>query len=69
MKWVTLGKAHWNTDRIQSFHWSEGRLYVYWQGEAESNPDTYRDPDRAQYIRLCRGLGIAPVEVAADAEK
>ena len=65
MKWVNVGGAHWNTDLIQAFSWSQGRLCVYWHGEVE-NPDIYKDPDRVMYNRLCMALGVAPVEVGSD---
>ena len=64
MKWVTVGTAHWNTDLIPAFLWRGGMLSIWWQGEAETNPDVYKDPDRAQYKRLCLARGVA--EVSAD---
>lgn len=67
MKWATLGKAHFNTDLIQAFSWSGGKLQVWWHGEPEG-PEFYEDPDRVMYNRLCLALGIAPVEGAADGE-
>lgn len=66
MKWVTVGTSHWNTDLIQAFSWAGGRLFVCWHGEAESNPESCEDPDRAMYNRLCLCLGVAPVEVDPD---
>lgn len=68
MKWARCGKAYFNTALIISFYWSAGRLYVYWLGDSE--PDSYKDPDRSEYLRLCMALGVRPVEEedAADGE-
>lgn len=63
MKWVLIQRIHINTDRIQSFHWIEGRLYVRFAGE---DSVTFRDPDREAYIRLCRCLGVRPMEGEHD---
>ena len=65
MKWARVGLSHWNTDLIQAFSWSDGRLAVWWLGDAEQ-PETYRDPARESYLSLCRALGVRPVEVGAD---
>ena len=65
MKWAIVGSAHWNTDLIKAFTWSDGRLAVWWLGEAEG-PEIIKDRDRALYLSLCRALGVAPVEVVAD---
>lgn len=65
MKWVNVGVAHWNTDLIQSFSWSGGRLAVWWLGDDEQ-PETNRDPDRKMYHALCKALGVRPVEVAEN---
>lgn len=67
MKWVKIGTAHWNTDLIKAFSYSGGRLLVWWLGEAEG-PETFPDRDRELYTQLCRGLGLAPLEVSADGE-
>lgn len=66
MRWVTIGRAHWNADHIEAFYWADGRLVVYWHDREENNMESYKDPDRAQYNRLCRALGMAPVEVDPD---
>ena len=65
MKWADIDSIHINTSRVQSFHWIEGRLYVRF------GPDdtiTFRDPERAKYLRLCGLLGVRPVEVDACGE-
>lgn len=61
MKWVQVGIAHFNTDLILAFNWSGGTLFIWWLGEPEG-PDSYKDPDRIFYNRLCRTLGVRPVE-------
>ena len=68
MKWVTVGRAHWNADHIEAFFWAAGQLVVYWHDREENNVESYKDPDRALYIRLCRAVGLAPVEVVSDGE-
>ena len=65
MKWANVGTAHWNTNLIQAFSWSEGRLDVWWLGE-DGKPDTYRDPNREKYHAVCRALGLRPLEVAEN---
>lgn len=66
MKWVRVGKAHFNTALIQAFTWSAGHLLVWWHGE--EGPEWYADPDRAYYLNLCCILGVRPVEEDADGE-
>lgn len=61
MKWARVKMAHWNTDLIKAFHWSAGRLRVWWLSEPDV--DVYDDPDRERYEALCRILGVLPVEV------
>lgn len=64
MKWITVGSAHWNTDLIQAFSWSAGRLLVWWQGVTEKEgPEIYTDPDGAMYNQLCLRIGVRPLEV------
>lgn len=60
MKWVQVNRAHFNTALICSFYWSGGKLFVYFVGEDE--PDYYDDPKRENYLRLCRTLGVRPLE-------
>ena len=64
MRWVNVNKGHFNTSLIQSFYWSVGKLYVYWLGDTEY--ERYDDPDRENYLRLCRALGVAPAEEDFD---
>ena len=66
MKWVTVGKGHWNTDNIEAFYWADGRLCVHWHDREENSFESYRDPDRAMYKRLCLCVGVAPLEVSSD---
>ena len=65
MRWFRVGSSHWNANHIQAFSWSNGRLAVWWLGDAEQ-PETYKDPDGVLYLSLCHALGVAPAEVAAD---
>ena len=60
MNWVRVGKAYFNTDLIESFYWTLGKLWVHWLGEGAA--ERYEDPDRENYLRLCRRLGVRPVE-------
>jgi hypothetical protein len=64
MRWVKVNKAHFNTSLILAFYWSIGKLYVYWLGDADY--ECYNDADRENYLRLCRALGVAPVEEDSD---
>lgn len=64
MKWVTVISAHFNLDQVQAFYWSAGKLFVYWQGTTE--PDTYADPGRFNYSRLCIAAGVIPLGDDAD---
>lgn len=60
MNWVQINKAHFNTDLITAFYWSNGQLRVYWLDATEY--DTYEDSKRENYLRLCSRLGIRPIE-------
>ena len=60
MRWVKVNKAHFNTSLMMSFYWSLGKLYIYWLGDTEA--DSYPDPNRENYLGLCRALGVAPLE-------
>lgn len=62
MKWVRIHKAYFNTALITAFYWSAGKLVVHWVGEGESGPDYFKDTDRKDYLRLCRCLGVPPIE-------
>ena len=60
MKWVIVDHLHLNTDRIEGFHWMEGRLCIRFAG---SNALIARkDPDKKKYLSLCAQLGVRPVE-------
>jgi hypothetical protein len=64
MKWVKINNAYFNTNLITSFYWALGRLYIYFV--AEGDAESYTDPNRENYLRLCRQLGVRPVEEDAD---
>lgn len=65
MKWTIIKRRHINTDMVQSFHWIEGFLIVFY-GDHDS--ERFRDPDREHYLKLCQTLGVRPVEVDSDGE-
>ena len=65
MQWVTIDRLHLNTDRVESFHWIEGRLFVRYPGTSTS---TFRDPEKKKYLKLCAQLGVKPVEDDQDGE-
>ena len=62
MKWVQINRAHFNADLICSFHYNHTKrmLYVWFVGD--HSPEGYDDPDKENYLRLCRALGVAPIE-------
>lgn len=64
MKWVLVARTHINTDLVQAFFWTEGQLTIWVVADDVSMK--FRDPDRALYLKLCRALGVRPVEEAAD---
>jgi hypothetical protein len=59
MRWVFIDRIHINTEKVQSFHWIEGRLYVRF---GANDSVVFKDPEREKYIRLCGQLGVRPVE-------
>lgn len=59
MKWVQINNAHFNTNLICSFHWTGGKLWIWFIGDESAA--RYEDPKRENYIRLCRALGVAPI--------
>jgi hypothetical protein len=66
MNWTNINGAYFNTNNIVSFYWKKGRLYVWNIGDTE--PEWYEDKDRANYLRLCRVIGVRPVEEDADGQ-
>ena len=66
MKWIFIDRIHINTDKIQSFHWIEGRLYIRF---GANDSVIFRDADRGKYLSLCYQLGVKPVEVDADGKE
>ena len=65
MQWVIVDRLHLNTDKIEGFHWIEGRLYIRYEGSLASH---FRDPDKKKYLSLCAQLGVRPVEDEQDGE-
>lgn len=66
MKWILVNRIHINTDKVQSFHWIEGRLFIRFGGNESV---TFRDPEREKYLRLCGQLGVRPVEDDEDGQE
>lgn len=66
MKWARINRAHFNLDHVSSFYWKLGKLYIWAPGDTE--PEWYSDPDRKNYLRLCKVLGVSPIEEDADGE-
>lgn len=64
MKWVDINKAHFNTDLMKAFYWSMGKLFVHWV--YEEGFETYDDPDRKNYLGLCRRLTLSPILTGED---
>lgn len=64
MRWVRIKNTHINADLIEYFCWHGGKLRIYWlNNEAVM---AVEDPDHENYLRLCRALGVAPVEEDSD---
>lgn len=64
MRFARVNDAHFNTGLMMSFYWCGGKLFIYWVGE--DGPDTYPDPHRFNYSRLCLAAGVAPIKEDAD---
>lgn len=60
MKWINTNRGHLNTDLMQAFYWSRGKLWVHWLGE--DSPESYDDPNRETYTNLCLRLLLKPIE-------
>lgn len=58
-KWITLDHSHINTDKIESFSWADGRLYVWFRFDTCSST-VWADPDKTKYHRLCKAVGVIP---------
>lgn len=59
-KWATVNRVHINTDQVRSFSWGMGMLWIFFAGQLE--PVGYEDPDRENYLDLCRHLLLTPKE-------
>lgn len=59
MRWVLIDGTHINTDNVRSFYWDDGVLYISYN---TGNYNTWSDPDKALYIRLCHLLGLRAAE-------
>ena len=67
MKFARVNNAYFNLDLIEAFYWSGGKLCIHWRGEPEQ-PDTYDDPKRFNYHRLCIVAGVPPILEGGDAD-
>ena len=65
MQWVLVDRLHLNTERIEGFHWMEGKLCIRFAGTTDV---IRKDPDKKKYLRLCAQLGVRPVEDEQDGE-
>lgn len=59
MRWVLIGGTHINTDNVRTFYWDNGVLYIFY---TSGSLNTWYDPDKARYTRLCHLLGLRPAE-------
>ena len=64
MKWTRINRAHFNLDLVQTFHWAAGKLIVWLIGD--DSPETFEDPKRENYLRLCHQLGIEPIPLLGE---
>lgn len=60
MKWVLISGRHINTDQVQVFWWTDNLLEVWFAGDQTAAK--YHDPDKYNYYKLCRAVGVRPVE-------
>jgi hypothetical protein len=60
MKWIVVKGTHINTNRIDTFYWRDGQLWVCFASCL--GPTTWDDPDRVLYVRMCQALGVRPDE-------
>ena len=60
MKWICVDGTHINTNRVDSFYWRDGKLWVCFADVPD--PAHWDDPDRALYIKMCHDLGVRPRE-------
>ena len=59
MRWVLIDGTHINTDIVRTFYWDDGDLYICY---TSGSYNTWSDPDKALYIRLCHLLGLRAAE-------
>ena len=59
MRWVLIDGTHINTDNVRTFYWDDDVLYIYYD---TGSYNSWPDPDKAEYIRLCHLLGLRPAE-------
>lgn len=67
MQWITIDLLHLNTNRIEGFHWMEGKLCIRFAGSDALI--IRKDPDKKKYHKLCDQLGVRPVEEDSDGQE
>ena len=60
MKFVEIDGIHINADQIRTFLWKDGELCVWYAGRHFF--ESWPDPDRALYKKMCYELGVLPAE-------
>ncbi len=66
MKWVQIKGVYVNTNKLLTFHWSMGQLWLWFEGDDSATG--YTDHNRENYLKLCQLLGVRPVEVRGHGE-
>lgn len=66
MRWICIKGTHVNTHRIDTFFWSDGKLWVNFAGESDTT--IWDDPDRELYVKMCHLMGLRPEEDEEDGE-
>lgn len=59
MEWTTIGRAHFNLDRITSFRWQDGFLYLV---DTEKQPFRIPDKEQVEYKHLCERCCVNEVK-------
>ena len=57
-KWTTIDNSHYNLDRITSFNWQNGCLYLR---DTEEQPFSIVDKTGEWYRALCAVVGVTPL--------
>lgn len=57
-KWMTIDNSHYNLDRITSFNWQNGYLYLR---DTAEQPFSIADETGQWYRALCAVMGVPPL--------